>query len=59
MAYKQSYILVMESGQLVRWTGLADDKEHAIGLAKEYAVAKTGEQVWDIANRPVHNHRVA
>lgn len=51
--YKQSYLLVMESGKIVKWIGYGLDKDHGEGLAIEYAVSKTGEQVWDMCNRPV------
>ena len=51
--YKQSYILVMENGEIVKWTGKADNSGHAQGLAVAYATKKTGLQVWDIANRPI------
>ena len=51
--YKQSYIVVMENGQIVKWTGKGENKEHGEGLALAYATEKTGLQVWDICNRPV------
>ena len=52
--YKQSYILVMESGKIVKWTGYAEDILDAKGKAVSYAKNKTGEQVWDLCCRPVH-----
>lgn len=51
--YKQSYVVVMESGRLVRWTGYAQDRRHGEGLAVEHAQKKFGGQVWDVAARPV------
>lgn len=51
--YKQSYVIVMESGHIVLWTGLGDDKNHGLGLAIEYAQSRHSGQVWDTANRPV------
>ena len=51
--YKQSYIMVMESGKIIKWTGQAEDKNHGEGLALEYAQEQNGEQVWDFCNRPV------
>ena len=51
--YKQSFIMVMEDGKFILWTGKADDTKHGEGLAIAYAVERTGSQVWDIANRPV------
>jgi len=51
--YKQSYVVVMESGKVVLWTGYASDTKHGEGLAIAYAQEKHGGQVWDIANRPV------
>jgi len=53
--YKQSFIVVMESGKVIKWTGKADDLAHGEGLAIAYATEKTGEQVWDTCHRPV-NH---
>lgn len=53
-AYKQSYLIVMESGKIIKWTGLADDRQHGEGLAADYAVAQTDEQVWDMCDLPVH-----
>jgi len=51
--FKQSYILVMESGKIIKWTGKGETFEHGEGLAHAYAVEKTGEQVWDSCSRPV------
>lgn len=52
-AFKQSYVVVMESGKVVYWTGKAEDIGHGEGLAIEYAINNHGGQVWDIASRPV------
>ena len=52
-AFKQKYILVMESGKIIKWTGYGTDFDHGKGLAIEHAVSKTGEQVWDMCARPV------
>ena len=51
--YKQSFVIVMESGKIIKWTGYGNDSKHGEGLAIEYAISKTGEQVWDTCNRPV------
>lgn len=51
--YKMSFVVVMESGKIVLWTGKAEDVSHGKGLAIEYAVTRHGGQVWDIARRPV------
>lgn len=51
--YKQAYIVVMENGKLVKWTGFAENKKHGEGLAIAHAVEKEGCQAWDIANRPI------
>jgi hypothetical protein len=53
-AYKQSFVVVMESGRIIKWKGKAEDTRQGEGLAIAYAISKTGEQVWDIANHPVH-----
>ncbi len=52
--YKQSYILVMENGKIIKWAGKAEDKNHGEGLAVEYAQEKTGQQVWNMCSRPAH-----
>ena len=51
--YKQSYIVVMENGKIVKWTGKAITSGQAMLKAKQYAEKKTGSRVWDFANRPV------
>jgi pyrroloquinoline quinone (PQQ) biosynthesis protein C len=51
--YKQSRVVVMDSGKIVLWTGYAEDQKHAEGLAIAYAIEKHGGQVWDSAVRPV------
>lgn len=51
--YKQALIVVMENGTFVYWTGYAEDRDHAEGLAREYAQEKAGCQVWDIAHCPI------
>jgi len=51
--YKQKWLLVMEDGRVVFWTGFADDVDHGEGLAIAYATAKYGTQVWDTCRRPV------
>lgn len=57
-AYKMSFVVVMDSGKIVLWTGKAEDVSHGEGLAIEYAVNKHGGQVWDIARRPVLSGKV-
>jgi len=56
--YKQSYLLVMETGQIIKWTGVADDKDHGEGLAIAYATNKAGCQVWDLCSRPISGNTV-
>lgn len=55
--YKQSYLMVMEDGSIIKWTGYAEDKNHGEGLAIEYATNRDGshptKQVWDMCNRPI------
>jgi hypothetical protein len=51
--YKQSYVIVMENGKIIKWTGYAEDTPKGEGLAIKYAQEKEQCQVWDIANRPV------
>ena len=51
--YKQSLIVVMENGSIVRWVGYAENTKHAEGLAIEYAKEKEGCQVWDTAFCPM------
>lgn len=51
--YKQSYLIVMEDGKIIKWTGKAENTIHGKGLAITYATEKTGLQVWDMCNRPV------
>ena len=53
LGYKQSLIVVMETGKIVYWTGVADDPKHAEGLAISYAKEKHDCQIWDTAFRPV------
>ena len=50
---KYSFVVVMETGKLVLWTGVADDNEHGEGQAIAYATDKHCCQVWDIAERPI------
>ena len=52
--YKQSFLIVMESGKIIKWTGLAENKEHGQGLALAHAIERTNEQVWDVCSRPAH-----
>ena len=49
---KYSFVVVMETGKLVLWTGVADNEKHGHGLAISHAIEKHGCQVWDIASRP-------
>ena len=51
--YKQSYVLVLETGKVVFWTGYAESPAQGEGIAIADATEKYGCQVWDIANRPV------
>jgi len=53
-AYKQKFIVVMESGKIVKWTGKAINGWAGRALAIAFAEAKTGEKIWDICNRPAH-----
>lgn len=43
-------ILTMESKTEFQWSGEADDKEHAEGLAIAEATEKTGEQVFEVVS---------
>lgn len=52
-SYKQALIVVMENGALIHWSGYAEDRNHAEGLAIEYAKDINGGQVWDTAFYPV------
>jgi len=52
---KYSYIIVMETGKVVYWTGYAEDSNHGEGLAIDYAINRHGGQVFDIASRPVED----
>ena len=54
--YKQKFLLVMEDGSIIKWSGLADDSHHGLGLAIVYAKTKTGLQVWDSCNMPVFSN---
>ncbi len=47
MKTEYTVYLLMEDGQKLTWTGLADDGQHAEGLAIAWANEKTGEQVYD------------
>jgi len=53
--YKQSYVIVMENGDIVKWTGYAESNDLGEGLAVTYAKSKYNNacRVWDTANRPV------
>lgn len=51
--FKQSYLLVMKSGKIVKWTGYGKDFEEGKRLATYHAINQTGEQVWDMCARPV------
>lgn len=51
--YLQSYVLVLEDSSIEVWSGYAENKEHGKGLAIEYVVSKTGQQVWDMCCMPV------
>jgi len=54
--YKQSYVVVMDSGKVVMWTGYGVDNHEGEALAKQYAEKEHSGNVWDIANRPVRSN---
>lgn len=58
MSYKQSLVLVLETGKVVFWTGYADDPAHAEGRAIDEAKEKYGCQIYDMAVRPVEDGKV-
>ena len=45
----------MENGELIHWTGYAEDRNHAEELAVEYAInhCNYNYDVWDTAFYPV------
>lgn len=49
---KYAYVVVMEDGKIVKWTGKAEDEQHAEGLATAYAQERNDGQVFDTAKRP-------
>lgn len=50
---KYSFAICLENGKIVLWTGYAEDKDHAEGLAFSYIMEKYDEQVFDSMSRPI------
>jgi hypothetical protein len=52
MEYLQTFVVVMESGNIVKVTVMGEDSKHGQGLAIAAAKENLGGEIWDICQAP-------